>query len=74
MWKAFLKFSPQSAIVTNIDNDHLDYFKTFDNIKHAFEKYVNLLPKDGFLITNADDPDCLDLRENILLHRLLLLV
>ena len=64
--ESFLKFSPQSAIVTNIDNDHLDYFKTFDNIKHAFEKYVNLLPKDGFLITNADDPDCLDLRKHTL--------
>ena len=60
--ESFLKFSPQSTIVTNIDNDHLDYFKTFDNIKHAFEKYVNLLPKDGFLVTNADDPDCLSLR------------
>lgn len=64
--ESFLKFSPQSAIVTNIDNDHLDFFKTFDNIKHAFEKYVNLLPKDGFLITNADDPDCLDLRKHTL--------
>lgn len=62
--ESFLKFSPKSAVVTNIDNDHLDYFKTFDNIKNAFSKYVNLLPKDGFLIINADDPDCLDLRKH----------
>lgn len=62
--ESFLKFSPQSAVVTNIDNDHLDYFKTFDNIKHAFSKYVNLLPRDGYLVTNGDDPDCLDLRKN----------
>ena len=62
--ESFLKFSPKSAIVTNIDNDHLDYFKTFDNIKNAFSKYVNLLPKDGFLVINADDPDCLDLRKH----------
>ncbi len=62
--ESFLKFSPQSAVVTNIDNDHLDYFKTFDNIKSAFAKYVNLLPKDGFLVINADDPDCIDLRKN----------
>ena len=62
--ESFLKFSPQSAVVTNIDNDHLDYFKTFDNIKSAFAKYVNLLPKDGVLVTNADDPDCLDLRKH----------
>ena len=62
--ESFLKFSPQSAIVTNIDNDHLDYFKTFDNIKNAFAKYVNLLPKDGVLVTNGDDPDCLDLKKH----------
>ena len=62
--ESFLKFSPQSTVVTNIDNDHLDYFKTFDNIKSAFGKYVNLLPKDGFLVINGDDPDCLDLRKH----------
>lgn len=62
--ESFLKFSPQSTVVTNIDNDHLDYFKTFDNIKNAFYKYVNLLPKEGFLVTNADDPDCLELRKH----------
>ncbi len=62
--ESFLKFSPQSAVVTNIDNDHLDYFKTFDNIKNAFAKYVNLLPKDGILVTNGDDPDCLELRKH----------
>ena len=62
--ESFLKFSPQSAIVTNIDNDHLDYFKTFDNIKAAFQKYVNILPKDGYLVVNGDDPDCIELRKH----------
>ena len=61
--ESFLKFSPKSAIVTNIDNDHLDYFKTFDNIKLAFQKYVNLLPKEGVLVVNADDPNCFSLRD-----------
>ena len=62
--ESFLKFNPKSSIVLNIDNDHLDYFKTFDNIKKAFEKYVSLLPRDGLLVTNADDVNCLDLRKN----------
>ena len=60
--ESFLKFSPKSSIVLNIDNDHLDYFKNFDNIKMAFEKYVAILPFDGLLVTNADDPNCLNLR------------
>ena len=59
--ESFLKFSPKAEIILNIDNDHLDYFKTFDNIKNAFIKYVKLLPDDGVLITNGDDKNCLDL-------------
>ncbi len=59
--ESFLKFSPKSEIILNIDNDHLDYFKNFDNIKNAFVKYVKLLPDDGLLVVNGDDNNCLDL-------------
>ncbi len=61
--ESFLKFSPKSEIILNIDNDHLDYFKNFENIKKAFIKYVKLAPQDGFIVLNADDKNCLDLRE-----------
>ena len=60
--ESFLKFSPKAEIILNIDNDHLDYFKTFENIKNAFTKYVKLLPDDGILVVNADDKNCLDLQ------------
>ena len=59
--ESFLKFSPKSEIILNIDNDHLDYFKNFENIKNAFIKYVKLLPDDGLLVVNGDDPNCLEL-------------
>ena len=59
--ESFLKFSPKSELILNIDNDHLDYFKTFDNVKKAFVKYVKLLPDDGILVINGDDKSCLDL-------------
>ena len=59
--ESFLKFSPKAEIILNIDNDHLDYFKTFENIKNAFIKYVKLLPDDGLLVVNGDDNNCLDL-------------
>lgn len=61
--ESFLKFSPKAEIILNIDNDHLDYFKTFENIKNAFIKYVKLLPDDGILVINGDDKNCLDLPE-----------
>ena len=61
--ESFLKFSPKSEIILNIDNDHLDYFKTFENIKNAFIKYVKLLPDDGLLVVNGDDKNALDLKK-----------
>lgn len=61
--ESFLKFSPKAEIILNIDNDHLDYFKTFENIKSAFIKYVKLLPDDGILVLNGDDTNCLDLAQ-----------
>ena len=59
----FLRFSPKAEIILNIDNDHLDYFKNFDNIKAAFENYSKLVPEDGVLVTNADDANCLSLKD-----------
>ena len=59
--ESFLKFFPKSEIVLNIDNDHLDYFKTLENVKKAFIKYVQKLPDNGLLVVNGDDKNCLDL-------------
>ncbi len=52
---SFLHFHPTGIIVTNVDNDHLDYFKNLDNIKKSFTKYVALLPENGIFIKNNDD-------------------
>ena len=59
--ESFLKFFPKAEVILNIDNDHLDYFKTFESIKKAFIKDVKLLPDNGVLVTNADDKNCMDL-------------
>lgn len=56
--ESFLKFSPKTEIILNIDNDHLDYFKDMEHIVNAFIKYVKLLPDDGLLVLNADDSNC----------------
>lgn len=58
----FLNFHPKTEIILNLDSDHLDYFKNFDNIINSFKKYVQLLPKDGVLVLNADDPNVLKLQ------------
>ncbi len=60
---SFLKFKQRSAIVLNIDSDHLDYFKNIDNITKSFEKYVSMLPEDGYLVLNRDDSRCYSLKD-----------
>lgn len=58
----FLQFSPKVEVILNIDADHLDYFKSFENIKKSFQKYVSLIPEDGLLVLNADDENVLELK------------
>lgn len=61
---SFLNFKERSAIVLNIDDDHLDYFGTIDNTQKSFEKYVSMLPKDGFLVINNDDFRCVEISKH----------
>ncbi len=50
-----LKYFPTTAIILNIDEDHLDYFKDMDHIIQTFVKYGENLKEDSNLIINADD-------------------
>lgn len=61
---SYHNFKQRSAIVLNIDNDHLDYFKNIENIQKSFEKYVSQLPEDGYLILNRDDERCYALKDS----------
>ena len=49
----FLKLYPDTAVILNIDADHLDYFKTVDNIIKSFHKFCELTSKT--IIYNGDD-------------------
>lgn len=49
----FLHLSPDTAVILNIDNDHLDYFKTMENLISSFNKFVSMA---GLVYYNGDDP------------------
>ncbi len=53
--KSFLNIEPTIAIVTNIDNDHLDFYKDLASIQSAFTEFVNKVPKSGYIICNPKD-------------------
>ncbi len=53
--RSFLNISPKIIVITNIDNDHLDYYKDLVDIQSAFSEFVSKLGVDDFLITNSKD-------------------
>jgi len=54
--RSFLNLSPRIAVITNIDNDHLDYYKDFADIQSAFAEFISKVPDDGFVVCDKKDP------------------
>lgn len=52
----FLKLPTDVAIVTNVDPEHLDHFKTFEAVQDAFRAFVENLPFYGFAVMCIDHP------------------
>jgi len=63
---AFLDYSPAIAIVTNIDREHMDFYKTFANVKRSFLKFLSRTRHGGTLILNRDDVPLYSLKANIM--------
>lgn len=51
--RSFLNLNPQILIITNIDNDHLDFYRDLDDIISAFGELAQKVPRDGFIIANT---------------------
>lgn len=51
---SFLQFFPKIGVILNIEEDHMDYFKDLDDIRHSFRRFAALLPSDGTLVINTD--------------------
>lgn len=53
---SFLKFTPQIAVVTNIENDHLDHYGNEMEIRKAFIQFLNQVKPEGLAILGLDSP------------------
>lgn len=53
---SFLQLRPTIAVVLNIDEDHLDFYRDIDHITETFAEFLALLPPEGLCIGNGDDP------------------
>ncbi len=52
--RSFLQLSPEGAIVTNVEPDHLDYYGTFAAIEEAFARFVDRIHPEGLLVVGRD--------------------
>ena len=52
---SFLSFAPTVAVILNVEEDHLDFFKDLDDIKASFRRFAELVPSSGSVIVNADN-------------------
>lgn len=56
----FIHYLPELVIVNNIEFDHADIYDNLDEIKTSFRRLLNIVPGEGMVLLNADDPNCLD--------------
>ncbi len=54
---SFLKLSPAVVVVTNVDREHLDHYKTMERLCEAFVEFINKIPFYGLAVLCADDPN-----------------
>jgi len=52
---SFLELAPECAVITNIDREHLDYWKTFEAARDAFLRFANRASISGVVVLCADD-------------------
>lgn len=53
----FVHYLPEVAIINNLEMDHADIFGSLADIQLAFRRFINLIPRNGLLLANGDEPN-----------------
>lgn len=65
-WKAsFLNYRPAIIVLTNIEREHLDYYRNLTHIQGIYKKYLGHLTKNGTIVANQDDKNVYRLVKNV---------
>jgi UDP-N-acetylmuramate: L-alanyl-gamma-D-glutamyl-meso-diaminopimelate ligase len=59
----FLHYLPEVAVLNNLEFDHADIFENLDAIRTSFRRLIQLIPRNGLLLGNGDDPNLVPLLE-----------
>tara|TARA_Y100000310_G_scaffold344721_1_gene459026 strand:+ start:1901 stop:3199 length:1299 start_codon:yes stop_codon:yes gene_type:complete len=63
--RSFLHLNPTVLVITNIEEDHLDYYKDLEDIQSAFRELAQKVPSDGAVICNATHPTVLPIVKDL---------
>ncbi len=61
---SFESLTPEFSVVTNIDTDHMDYYKSLANLESAFQRFISKIPFYGAAIICGDDPSLKKISQN----------
>ncbi|HZS17770.1 MAG TPA: UDP-N-acetylmuramate:L-alanyl-gamma-D-glutamyl-meso-diaminopimelate ligase [Candidatus Udaeobacter sp.] len=62
----FVHYLPELLIINNIEFDHADIFNNLDEIKLSFRRLLNIVPRNGMVLLNGDDPNCVEVAKDCL--------
>jgi UDP-N-acetylmuramate: L-alanyl-gamma-D-glutamyl-meso-diaminopimelate ligase len=62
----FIHYLPELLIINNIEFDHADIFRNLDEIKLSFRRLLNIVPQNGMVLLNGDDPNCVEVARDCL--------
>ncbi|MFZ5630502.1 MAG: UDP-N-acetylmuramate:L-alanyl-gamma-D-glutamyl-meso-diaminopimelate ligase, partial [Spirochaetota bacterium] len=60
----FLSYRPTHVILNNIEFDHGDIFADLQAVERTFARLIKIIPANGILVTNADNPSCMQLAKH----------
>jgi UDP-N-acetylmuramate: L-alanyl-gamma-D-glutamyl-meso-diaminopimelate ligase len=61
----FVHYLPELLIVNNIEFDHADIFNNLAEIKLSFRRLFNIVPQNGMILLNGDDPNCVEVARQV---------
>src|SRR5436190_12036249 len=60
----FVHYLPELVVVNNIEFDHADIFGSLEEIKLSFRRLLNIVPQNGMVLLNSDDPNCVEVAKD----------
>jgi len=62
----FIHYLPELLVINNLEFDHADIFPDLAAVKLSFRRLVNIVPQNGMILLNGDDPNCIEVARDCL--------